>query len=208
MQKINLFSPLKTYCETFEREFDLISEKRKTQLQALRQYIFEKTQIGHPVKLVVICTHNSRRSHIGQLWLAAAAAFHDIHLIYTYSGGTEATAFNPRSVVALRQAGFEIVTADKSKNPIYYATFGHPHTPLKMFSKKYDHKENPHNNFAAIMVCSSADENCPLILGAEQRFSLTYDDPKNFDDTPLESKKYNERVREIGREIFYVMRPW
>ena len=208
MQKINLFPPLKNYSETFEKEFDLIPEERKKQLNALRQYIFEKKQNGQPVKLVVICTHNSRRSHIGQLWLAAATAFYNQDLIRTYSGGTEATAFNHRSVAALRRAGFEIVTADsQSENPIYYATFGHPHTPLKMFSKKYDHQDNPTNGFAAIMVCSSADEACPFVAGAERRFSLTYDDPKNFDDTPLETEKYDERVRQMGREIFYAMRP-
>ncbi len=205
MTENKLFYPLAQYCYTFDNEFELIPEVRKHQLHELAEYIFDKQMQHLPINFNVICTHNSRRSHIGQLWLAAAAACFDIKNLKTYSGGTESTAFNPRSVAALRRAGFEIVTSYVDDNPIYFSTFNYEHVPLKMFSKKYDHKENPNNSFAAIMVCSSADEGCPIIHGADKRFSLTYDDPKKFDDTELESEKYDERVRQIGREMFYAM---
>ncbi|MFT6320334.1 MAG: hypothetical protein ACJAT4_001257 [Granulosicoccus sp.] len=206
MMSPNLFVPLENYCQNFESEFHFISENRKKQLEELAQYISQKQKNNQPTRLNVICTHNSRRSHIGQLWLAAAALFYKKNNIHTFSGGTEATAFNHRSVAALRRAGFEIVTADSTvENPIYFSTFGFSQPPLKMFSKKYDHAENPQKEFAAIMVCSDADEGCPVILGAENRFALTFDDPKHFDDTDLESEKYDERVRQIGREMFYVM---
>jgi len=202
----NLYVPLENYCQNFKNEFHLISEDRQQQLEELAHYIFQKQNNNQLTKLNVICTHNSRRSHIGQLWLAAAALFYKKNNIHTYSGGTEATAFNHRSVAALRRVGFEIVTADSAvENPIYFATFGFSHTPLKMFSKKYDHANNPEKEFAAIMVCSDADEACPVILGADDRFALTFEDPKRFDDTNLESKKYDERVRQIGREMFYLM---
>jgi len=202
----NLYVPLENYCQNFKNEFHLISEDRQQQLEELAHYISQKQNNNQPTKLNVICTHNSRRSHIGQLWLAAAALFYKKNNIHTYSGGTEATAFNHRSVAALRRVGFEIVTADSAvENPIYFATFGFSHTPLKMFSKKYDHANNPEKEFAAIMVCSDADEACPVILGADDRFALTFEDPKRFDDTNLESKKYDERVRQIGREMFYLM---
>ena len=203
---INLCDLLGNYCQSFENEFDLIHKNRKTQLEELAQYIAQKQKDDQPTKLNVICTHNSRRSHIGQLWLSVAALFYHKNKIHTFSGGTEATAFNYRSVAALRRAGFEIKTADSSvENPIYLSTFNFSQAPLKMFSKKYDHAENPQREFAAIMVCSDADESCPVILGAENRFVLTFNDPKHFDDTDLESKKYDERVRQIGREMFYVM---
>jgi len=206
MMSPNLYVPLENYCQNFKNEFHLISEDRQQQLEELAHYISQKQNNNQPTKLNVICTHNSRRSHIGQLWLAAAALFYKKNNIHTYSGGTEATAFNHRSVAALRRVGFEIVTADSAvENPIYFATFGFSHTPLKMFSKKYDHANNPEKEFAAIMVCSDADEACPVILGADDRFALTFEDPKRFDDTNLESKKYDERVRQIGREMFYLM---
>lgn len=201
-----LFDPLDQYSQSFEEEFHLISEERQSQLRELAKYISGKQQNNLLSKLNVICTHNSRRSHIGQLWLTAAAIFYKKNNIQTFSGGTEATAFNHRSVAALRRAGFEIVTSDDIvDNPIYFATCGYHHTPLKMFSKKYDHSENPSGEFAAIMVCSDADEGCPIVLGAESRFALTFDDPKHFDNTNLESEKYDERVRQIGREMFFVM---
>lgn len=206
MMSPNLFVQLESYCQDFENEFHLIPDDRKKQLEELAQYISQKQKSHQPTWLNVICTHNSRRSHIGQLWLAAAALFYKKNNIHTFSGGTESTAFNHRSVAALRRAGFEIVTADSTvENPIYFSTFGFSHTPLKMFSKKYDHTENPQKEFAAIMVCSDADEGCPIVLGAENRFALTFDDPKHFDDTDLEREKYDERVRQIGREMFYVM---
>ena len=202
----NLFDQLNNYCKNFKDDFHLISGERKTQLEELSQYISNKQKNDQPTRLNVICTHNSRRSHIGQLWLSAAGLYYGKKEIHTYSGGTEATAFNNRSVAALQRAGFEIVTSDSTvENPIYFATFGFSHSPLKMFSKKYDHAENPQSEFAAIMVCSDADEGCPVILGAENRFALTFDDPKHFDNTNLESEKYDERVRQIGREMFYVM---
>jgi len=206
MQKSKLFDQLAHYCQNFEEEFDLIPEARKLQLCQLADYISDKKENNLPIHLNVICTHNSRRSHIGQLWLAVAANYFEINNVFTFSGGTEATAFNHRSVAALRRAGFEILTASKEENPIYFAAIGHTSTPLKMFSKKYDHPENPSSNFAAIMVCSDADEGCPIVLGSDARFALTYDDPKHFDDTAQEGEKYDERVRQIGREMWYMMK--
>ncbi len=74
---------------------------------------------------------------------------------------------------------------------------------ITAFSKKYDDPFNHNHDFAAVMTCSHADENCPLVSGAVKRMALTYDDPKDFDGTDLESAKYAERVRQIGREILY-----
>ena len=74
-----------------------------------------------------------------------------------------------------------------------------------MFSKKYDHSQNPQNAFAAIMVCSNADEACPFIPGADARFSLPFQDPKQHDNTPQEGRQYDERCRQIAREMLYTM---
>jgi arsenate reductase len=151
-----------------------------------------------------ICTHNSRRSHISQIWAQTAAHVYGIKNVGTYSGGTEATAFNPRAVTAMKQAGFEINTKQNDgQNPVYEVKFSNDAAPLTIFSKKYDDPFNPNKDFAAIMTCSHADENCPVVTGATTRIALTYNDPKDFDGTPLEATKYAERVREIGREILY-----
>jgi arsenate reductase len=41
--------------------------------------------------------------------------------------------------------------------------------------------------------------------GAIARFAIHYTDPRLCDDTPTETKAYNERCREIAREMFYIM---
>ncbi|MBK8566820.1 MAG: protein-tyrosine-phosphatase [Saprospiraceae bacterium] len=202
--KIN--EKLQAYCTVLESEFSVIPETRKQELAELGDYISKKRKAGEETKLTVICTHNSRRSHIGQLWLAAAAIYYGVNGVSTYSGGTEATAFNPRAVAAMRRAGFVISGDDMKSNPHYEASMGEGVDEITLFSKKYDDPANPQQGFAAIMVCSDADEACPFIPGAEKRFAIRYDDPKASDGTPAEAATYDERCRQIGREMLFAMR--
>ncbi|MEM9671082.1 MAG: hypothetical protein ACFB15_14955 [Cyclobacteriaceae bacterium] len=59
--------------------------------------------------------------------------------------------------------------------------------------------------FAAVIVCSDADEACPFNPEADARFFFPYEDPKQHDNTPQESKQYDERFRQIAREMLYVI---
>jgi len=192
------------FCQKLEKEFHLIPEARKETLLSLSNYISSKYQDNQIPKLIVICTHNSRRSHIGQLWAAVGSDYYQLPKLQSFSGGTESTAFNPRAVKALQGIGFHIATQDKNaKNPIYEIKWTEDMPVYQAFSKKYESAPNPTDNFAAIMVCTQADEGCPVVLGCDFRLSLPYDDPKAFDDTDLESSKYAERVQQIGREILF-----
>jgi arsenate reductase len=150
-----------------------------------------------------ICTHNSRRSHIAQLWGQAAASYYGVKDVFCFSGGTEATAFNPRAVKAMQSVGFDIQKIKEGENPVYEVRFSTNEFPVVAFSKKYDDPFNHNQNFAAVMTCSHADENCPLVLGATTRIAITYDDPKDFDGTALEEATYSERANQIGREILF-----
>lgn len=181
---------------------DSIPDERKALLSRLSVYIRQKLNTGDSIQLNFICTHNSRRSHIAQIWAATAAAFYGINHLQTFSGGTEATAFNTRAVAALERKGFEIAKPD-GNNPHYLVFFSEDQPALECFSKTFDDPVNPATNFAAIMTCSHADENCPFIPGVEFRLPLTYDDPKEADGTLEEAAVYDERVQQIGREIFY-----
>lgn len=189
--------------EKLTSEFHLIPVERKALLQQLVQFVEKKVKAGEPVHLNFICTHNSRRSHLSQLWAQAAAHYYHVPNVFCYSGGTEATAFNPRAVKAMQEAGFSITKTKDGENPMYEVSFAAGIAPVIAFSKKYDDPFNHNKDFAAIMTCSHADENCPLVLGASGRVALTYNDPKEFDGTPLEAAKYAERVHEIGREILF-----
>ena len=196
-----LFQQLAGYIAQFPEE-EAISPTRKQALKNLAKYI--RSNARTPVRLNFICTHNSRRSHIAQIWAAVAAHYYGLRNVQTYSGGTEATAFNPRAVAALRRAGFQIET-EGGENPRYRVAFAEEHPPLVCFSKAVENPANPSESFAAIMTCAHADENCPFIIGAERRLRLPYDDPKVADNTPEEAGRYDERVRQIGSEIFFAM---
>lgn len=199
-----MYSELKKYIEEFKQEVNLIPEARKVLLAKLAGHIREKRTSDQPVALNFICTHNSRRSHLSQIWAATAAHSFGLDNISTYSGGTEATAFNPRAVAAMERAGFQIENPG-GDNPHYLVSFSPDVPAMECFSKTFDDPANPQKGFAAIMTCSDADENCPFIPGVELRLPLTYDDPKEADDTPEETARYDERVRQIGREIFYAI---
>lgn len=184
-------------------EFDRIPAERKPVLGELTQFVQHKVNAKAPVYLNFICTHNSRRSHLSQLWAQAAAYYYGAPDVFCFSGGTEATAFNPRAVKAMQDAGFRITAQKAGENPVYEVNFADEAPAVIAFSKKYDDPFNHNKDFAAIMTCSHADENCPLVLGSSARIALRYDDPKAFDGTPLEAAKYAERVHEIGREILF-----
>lgn len=202
-KKATFYAPVEKNIETYKTEFDQIPEERKKALKKLALFVESKVKAGEKAELIFICTHNSRRSHISQVWAQAAAEYYGIPNVTTYSGGTEATAFNPRAVKALEEAGFKIKKTSEGTNPIYEVRFADDGVAIKAFSKKYDGEGNPKNGFGAVMTCSQADKNCPLVVGATVRIATPYDDPKEFDGTPQEAAKYTERVHQIGREILY-----
>lgn len=200
--KVDYYPELAAYIATLTTELDQIPPARQEVLLRLSRYI--QQQPPGPVRLNFICTHNSRRSHLAQIWAAVAAAHYGLDRVQTFSGGTEATALNPRAVAALERAGFRI-ECPAGDNPRYRVSFSDNAPPLVCFSKTYDHPDNPRSQFAAIMTCSDADENCPFIPGVALRLPLTYDDPKAADGTPQEAARYDERVRQIGRELFFAL---
>ena len=183
---------------------EAISNERKITLQPLIDYIQSKLNAKKNVNLNFICTHNSRRSHLAQVWAQTAAHFYNITNVYCYSGGTEATALFPMIAKTLEQVGFEIVTLSEGKNPVYSFKYAENEHSIVGFSKSFDHPFNPKSEFATIMTCSQADANCPFIPGAEKRISVKYNDPKEFDNTPTQAEKYREKSHEIATEIFYV----
>lgn len=183
---------------------EAITEERKQTLQSLIDYIQLKVSENNNANLNFICTHNSRRSHLSQVWAQAAAHFYNIKNVHCYSGGTEATALFPMAAKTLENAGFEILTLSEGKNPVYAIKFAENSHPIIGFSKTYDDAFNPQSEFAAIMTCSQADAGCPFIPGAEKRIPVKYDDPKAFDNTPQQAEKYQERSNQIATEMLYV----
>ena len=184
--------------------FASITEERKTVLQPLAGFIQAKVSNQQEIRINFICTHNSRRSHLSQVWAQAMASYFNVKNVFCYSGGTEATALFPMAAETLKNQGFQIKTISEGKNPIYSIKYGENAHPIIGFSKKLDDDFNPKSEFAAIMTCSNADGGCPVIAGAEKRIPITFEDPKAFDNTPQQAEKYQERSLQIATELFYV----
>lgn len=199
-----LYPTLLATCQQLVKQFDQIPQERKEELAPLSSYIAEHAAKASPSSVIVICTHNSRRSHIGQLWLVIAAAYYGIDM-QTYSGGTEATAFYPSAVEAMKRCGLSIKALDTSPNPSYEVSWTATMSPQICFSKKFDNEVNPKRDFAAVMVCNSAAEACPFVPGCAIRLAIPYIDPKFSDGKTDEREVYFEKALEIGREMLYVL---
>jgi arsenate reductase len=184
--------------------FESISAERKITLQPLIDFIQDKVNNHQEIRLNFICTHNSRRSHLSQVWAQTAAAHYEVKNVFCYSGGTEATALFPVVAKTLVKQGFQIKIIAEGSNPIFAIKYSDNDAPVIAFSKTFDDTFNPKSDFAAILTCSSADEDCPFIAGAEKRIPITFEDPKAFDNTPQQAEKYEERSVQIATELFYV----
>lgn len=199
-----LYPDLKAFADARIAEASQIPADRRKALTKLALWMRTQLDSGQTPRLVFICTHNSRRSHMSELWARTAAEVYGISGVQTFSGGTEATAFNPRAVAALRRAGFEISKKSEGENPHYMARFGPQAEPAETFSKVYSTAPNPKSGFAAVMTCSQADKNCPSVEGAAFRVAIPYEDPKVSDGSSQEAGVYDERVAQISREILYL----
>lgn len=199
-----MFQEINNNIQSFSSE--RISEERKEALKPLADYIQHKVTFGETIRLNLICTHNSRRSHLSQIWAQTMAFHFGIKNVFCYSGGTEATAMFPKVPETLSNQGFQIHQLSESENPVYAVKYTENESPVICFSKTYNNEFNPKNKFGAIMTCNNADEGCPLVLGAEARFPIKYDDPKAFDGTDLQTQKYAERSLEIAQEMWWVFK--
>ncbi len=202
---MKLNTKINALADSLRTQYDQIDFDRKIQLIDLSEIITQELHFNKSIDLNFICTHNSRRSQLAQIWMKSAAVYFGVDNINTYSGGTEATAFNHRMVNALENEGFEIEKLDESDNPKYKLHLSEEENLDNFFSKKYDHAINPESGSLAIMVCDHANESCPVVHGAKEKYSLMYKDPKEFDDSPKESEMYTAKVHEIGREMLFLM---
>ena len=200
-----LLPSLNPYANEVAGELNAVPAERKVVLNEIAGTISAQLEAGKPAYLTFICTHNSRRSHMSQIWAQTAAYYYDLDQVSAYSGGTEMTACNSRTITAMRRVGFDIKDATTGDNPVYLVKYAGDRPPIRAYSKLYNADSNPRKDFIALMTCSSADKSCPVVKGSIARYPIHYIDPRLCDDTPTETTAYNERCREIAREMFYIM---
>ncbi len=201
-----MYSALLQYLNDRATTFDSIPGDRKTDLAVVADYIRERIARSEPAKLTFICTHNSRRSHLSQIWGQVAAEYYGLNGAETFSGGTEATAFNPRAVAAMQRCGLKIIADDPAAtNPRYSVCTSDTSAPQICFSKAFSDPPNPTAGYCAVMTCSQADDACPLVMGCDLRMPIRYEDPKVADNTEFEAQRYDERSAQICTEMLYMM---
>jgi len=198
------YPTVQIYLDQRVTEFDQIPAERQEQLKKISLYIQRQHQEKQPANLTFICTHNSRRSHLAQIWAATAASYYGIGKVATFSGGTEATAFNSRAIAALERAGMKVKQTEEGKNPHYSVSYQDEGQGLDCFSKVYNQKPNPAENFCAVLTCADADKSFPTVTGSSMRIAIPYEDPKVADGTAEEAAKYDERSRQICREMLFL----
>ena len=203
--KKEFYPELLNYCNSLSQEFPTITEERKSELKEIANFVLEQRKNHKPANLLFVCTSNSRRSHMSQVWAQIASYYYNVDSVFAFSGGTEQTRVNINAVDAFTRTGIEIYSNNQGDNPLRYVKIGSSINPWVIFSKKYTDSTNPKSNFAAVMVCSEADKACPVVDGADLRIGLPYQDPKEFDNSPLKASKYDERCKQIASEMFYVM---
>ncbi|HMO14326.1 MAG TPA: protein-tyrosine-phosphatase [Pirellulaceae bacterium] len=202
---MSLLYQLQQYIDLRIKEFGIIPTQRRAELMQLAQFVAECLAAARAVDIVFVCTHNSRRSQFAQVWARAASIHYSIDQVRVFSGGTEVTACDLRTVAALRRAGMVIEVVDPHvPNPIYRISMTHAGAgDVCCFSKLVGQPPNPTQGFCAVMTCSQADEMCPIVAGCEARVTIAYDDPKLSDNTDFESEVYDERCRQIAREMLF-----
>ena len=177
-----------------------ISKKRLKILDKIINELNKNTLKNNYPKIIFICTHNSRRSQLAEIWS------HTFSFIFKkknkiFSAGTSKEEFNIRAINVLEKIGFKI----KEEGKKYIFNFSENCNSIHMYSKDIS-ELNLKNHFITIMTCADSDKNCPAIPNALARILLSYKDPKSFDNSKQETNKYIATSKKIALELFYLFK--
>ena len=198
-------TPLAHYLAQRRSEREHIRPPRRDQLRQLAGLLQTARASDDVARAVFVCTHNARRSHFAMVWFNIAVQQAGLTGHYAYSGGTEATAVNPRAIAALRRAGLLVeALTPHDANCVYLVRTQPDAPPVVCFSKPFTSPPNPAGGFVAVMVCHDADNACPAVPDAAARMALPYEDPRVADNTPDEQHAYDQSCSQIAREMLFL----
>ena len=175
-----------------------ISNERRELIDAMVHSMANELKRHEDLVLHFVCTHNARRSQLAQVWASVWADYFKLPIL-AISGGTEASAVHPNVLQALSAQGFEIFPHDSNG---HICGWKKAHSGTHLFSKKWEDALLVGRPFMAVMTCSEADKECPVVPGAVDRFPLRFKDPKEFDGQPNAIEGYQTRSLEIAHELY------
>ena len=197
---------LKEYIKIILKNIDTgIEKNRKDKLVKLAQVIKRNREQQNIVKVIFICTHNSRRSQFSQVWAYISSLYFKLDFLEFFSGGTEVDSVNLNVINALSNSGLKI-EKKQTGDEVYLLKSSKRDKGINLYSKEYSCKSNPPKHFIAIMTCSDADQMCPVIKGADKKVFLPYPDPRTSEKTGLEKKTYGHINAVVAKEMFYLMK--
>tara|TARA_B100001079_G_scaffold142196_1_gene121790 strand:+ start:344 stop:916 length:573 start_codon:yes stop_codon:yes gene_type:complete len=143
--------------------------------------------------IVFLCTHNSRRSQLCQVWGSILSKIYNIDLKFN-SAGTEKTEVHKTIFYCFSNVGIEI-----KDSKIFYGDLS-----LSLHSKVLEEIQS--DKFISIMTCSDAEKSCPSDSRSIRNISMIYQDPKIFDDTEKEREEYSKTSKLIAEELNYIIK--
>jgi arsenate reductase len=127
--------------------------------------------------ILVLCTGNSCRSHLGEGLLRAAAG----DLFNVVSAGSKPAGYvHPLAIVAMKEIGIDIS--------------GHRSKHMKEFMEQTVE--------TVITVCGNADQDCPIFPGQLNRHHWPFYDPAHATGTDEEKLAVFRQVRNEIRRVF------
>jgi arsenate reductase (thioredoxin) len=127
--------------------------------------------------VLILCTGNSCRSHLGEGLLRAAAG----DLFNVVSAGSKPVGYvHPMAIAAMKEIGIDI-SAHTSKH-------------MNEFLDK--------DVETVITVCGNADQACPIFPGQLNRHHWPFEDPAHATGTDEEKMEMFRRVRNEIRRVF------
>jgi len=142
--------------------------------RVLPQAVPEENSLFDPLKVLIICRHNSGRSQIAEAYLKRLAGGRaDVA-----SAGLEpAGAVNPLVVEVMREEGFDL--SQKKPQSVF---------ELFKQGRLFDH---------VITVCSDTEQQCPIFPGITRRWHMPFPDPSKVTGIRDEQLAQVRTVREM-----------
>jgi len=202
----HFYPGLREYCYRLSKEISSVPADRKDSLTRIGNYVMEIQQEHDDAEILFAGKKNASLSQLAEIWSYVASRYYKISHIKVCSGGITPGAFNYRVAAALKRCGFFIMPGGGyANNPVYFINLGRDYPDYSLFAKSLDYYLNPHAGYLVIPVCPGMDSVNYTVFGAQKVIPFHWKDPALWNDTPMETRKYDQCSHEIARDMFFLM---